>query len=140
MGASTSAGRFVRAITCAIVNVFPEPVTPSRTWSRSCWFTPSTSAAMASGWSPLGSNSETMSKRMPPSDFSGRAGLCGVHGLLSRRFGSPRSSKACSDSIVALALTMGCAFGLTRVGLSSPRRADNAGSMLVRSVGSKPEV
>src|SRR5581483_6767341 len=29
------AGRPVRAMTCAIVKVLPEPVTPSSTWSRS---------------------------------------------------------------------------------------------------------
>ena len=28
----TSVGRFTRAMVCAIVNVLPEPVTPSSTW------------------------------------------------------------------------------------------------------------
>jgi hypothetical protein len=50
------AGRPVRAITLAIVNVFPEPVTPSSVWNASPSFSPSTSAAMAAGWSPAGSN------------------------------------------------------------------------------------
>ena len=31
----TSAGRFTRASTCAIVNVLPDPVTPSRTCALS---------------------------------------------------------------------------------------------------------
>ena len=43
--------------------------------------TPWTSSAMAVGWSPFGSNSETMRKGMPPSDFSGRGGRCGTKGL-----------------------------------------------------------
>ena len=30
------------------------------------------------GWSPLGSNSDLMTRRRPPSDFSGRGGRCGV--------------------------------------------------------------
>ena len=34
---------------------------------------------MAVGWSPAGSKSETILNAMPPSDFSGRAGRCGVH-------------------------------------------------------------
>ena len=33
---------------------------------------------MAVGWSPAGSKSETILIAMPPSDFSGRAGRCGV--------------------------------------------------------------
>jgi len=41
---------------------------------------PSTSSRIASGWSPFGSNSDWMTKRLPPSDFSGRGGRCGSHG------------------------------------------------------------
>ncbi len=40
---------------------------------------PSTSSAMAVGWSPLGSYSDTSLKAMPPSDFSGRGGRCGMN-------------------------------------------------------------
>ena len=69
----------MREITCAAVKVLPEPVTPSSTWSRSCLFTPSTSSAMAVGWSPLGSYSDTSLKATPPSDFSGRGGRCGMN-------------------------------------------------------------
>ena len=36
----TSAGRFTRAMTFAIVNVLPEPVTPSRTWCASAALEP----------------------------------------------------------------------------------------------------
>ena len=67
-------------MTWAIVKVLPEPVTPSSTWSRSCACTPSTSSAMAVGWSPLGSYSDFSLNLMPPSDFSGRAGRCGTQG------------------------------------------------------------
>ena len=66
-------------MTCAMVKVLPEPVTPSRTWSRSFSLMPSTSSLIAVGWSPFGVMSETILKRLPPSDFSGRAGLCGTN-------------------------------------------------------------
>ncbi len=101
----------MRAITCAMVNVLPEPVTPSSTWSRSCWPTPATSSVIAAGWSPLGSNSLTSSKRMPPSDLSGRCGRCGVQASPTRMLGSPASSSACRLWAVALAPLMpkGCA-------------------------------
>ena len=42
-------------MTCAMVKVLPEPVTPSSTWSVSLLAEPSTSSAMAVGWSPAGS-------------------------------------------------------------------------------------
>jgi hypothetical protein len=48
-------------MTLAIVNVFPEPVTPSKTWSRRPSSTPRTNASMARGWSPLGSYSDANS-------------------------------------------------------------------------------
>src|SRR5262244_1910903 len=41
-------------MTCAIVNVLPEPVTPSSTWSRSRRFSPATRSSIACGWSPAG--------------------------------------------------------------------------------------
>ena len=66
-------------MTCAAVKVLPEPVTPSSTWSRSSALMPSTSSAMAVGWSPLGSYSDTSLKATPPSDFSGRGGRCGMN-------------------------------------------------------------
>ena len=41
-------------MTFAIVKVLPEPVTPSSVWkARPSWM-PSTSLAIASGWSPAG--------------------------------------------------------------------------------------
>ena len=46
-----------------MVKVLPEPVTPSSTWSRSAPSTPRTSSAMAVGWSPLGSYSDTTFSR-----------------------------------------------------------------------------
>src|SRR6266699_6124816 len=52
------AGRPVRAMTCAIVKVLPEPVTPSSTWSRSPRSSPSHHSSIACGWSPAGANSE----------------------------------------------------------------------------------
>jgi hypothetical protein len=77
-GASTMAGRCVSWMICAAVKVLPEPVTPSSTWSRSPAPMPATSSAMACGWSPAGWKPETISKRLPPSHFSGRGGLCGT--------------------------------------------------------------
>jgi hypothetical protein len=52
--ASTSVGRLHWAMTFAIVKVLPLPVTPSKVWQRSPRSTPSTSWAMACGWSPVG--------------------------------------------------------------------------------------
>ena len=52
--AITSAGRAACAITCAIVKVLPEPVTPSRVWKSSPRASPADSSAMARGWSPVG--------------------------------------------------------------------------------------
>jgi hypothetical protein len=72
------AGRCVASITLAMVKVLPVPVAPSSTWLRSPSSTPSTSSAMAVGWSPAGVNSVCMTKRRPPSSLarvstSGRA-------------------------------------------------------------------
>ena len=46
-------------MTLAIVNVLPEPVTPSSTWLRSPRLSPSTSSGIARAWSPFSSKSET---------------------------------------------------------------------------------
>src|SRR5471032_2767668 len=48
------AGRPMRAITFAMVNVLPEPVTPSSVWNDRPSSIPSTSVAIAVGWSPAG--------------------------------------------------------------------------------------
>ncbi len=79
MGARTRAGRWVASITLAMVKVLPEPVTPSSTWSRSLALTPATSSAMAAGWSPLGSNSETIVQAPAAFGFLRRGGRCGVN-------------------------------------------------------------
>lgn len=50
----TRAGRSKLAITLAIVNVFPEPVTPMRVWDFLPSFRACVSLSMASGWSPAG--------------------------------------------------------------------------------------
>ena len=46
-------------MTFAMVNVLPEPVTPSSVWYRSPRSRPPTSVSIACGWSPVGSKSET---------------------------------------------------------------------------------
>ena len=43
-----------------MVALLPLPVMPSRVWKRSPRSSPSASAAMAAGWSPEGSKSDTM--------------------------------------------------------------------------------
>src|SRR5215471_16038426 len=48
---------------CAIVNVLPDPVTPSRTCDLSPRFSPSTSSSIARAWSPRSSKSVTRLKR-----------------------------------------------------------------------------
>ena len=52
--ASTRVGRFMRAMTLAMVKVLPEPVTPSSTCSARPSSSPCTSVSMAWGWSPVG--------------------------------------------------------------------------------------
>jgi len=54
-GAITIAGRPVRAMTLAIVNVLPDPVTPKSVWNDRPSASPSMSFSMAAGWSPAGS-------------------------------------------------------------------------------------
>ena len=77
MGARIRAGRWVCSMTLAMVKVLPEPVTPSRTWSRSPVAAVATSSAMAEGWSPAGLYSECSRKGMCLRP-SGRSGRCGV--------------------------------------------------------------
>ncbi len=57
---------------------------------------------MAVGWSPAGSNSDCMTMRMPPSDFSGRAGRCGVQISPFLCSGLPLSISFDSASTVAV--------------------------------------
>src|SRR4051812_38905961 len=49
-------------MTWLIENVFPLPVTPSRTWSLRPFARPSLSDSIALGWSPVGSNGATSLK------------------------------------------------------------------------------
>jgi hypothetical protein len=95
-----SAGRCVRSITCAMVKVLPEPVTPSSTWVRSSSFTPFTSSLIAVGWSPAGSNGDTSLNFLPPSDFAGRSGRCGAQVVLLIS-GRPVSIRAASAFALA---------------------------------------
>ena len=57
-----SVGRFQRAITFAIVNVLPLPVTPCSTRRFAPFARPFAIASIASGWSPVGLKSETSLK------------------------------------------------------------------------------
>jgi hypothetical protein len=63
------AGRWVSSITLAMVKVLPVPVAPRSTWFWSRSLIPCASSAIAVGWSPAGSNSECMTKRLPPSSL-----------------------------------------------------------------------
>ena len=67
-------------MTCAIVKVLPEPVTPRRTWSVSPLLAASTRSAMAVGWSPAGVIVVARRKGMPPSDFVGTRRAVGLPG------------------------------------------------------------
>jgi hypothetical protein len=66
---------------------------------------PSTSSLIAVGWSPFGSYSDLISKRTPPSDFSGRGGRCGVQILTppSSPLNSGRPSRISASSASAVA-------------------------------------
>src|SRR5262245_31945753 len=55
----SSVGLPMSAMTLATVKVLPEPVIPSSVWKRSPRRNPSMSWRIASGWSPVGENSET---------------------------------------------------------------------------------
>ncbi len=119
------AGRWVASITWAMVKVLPDPVTPSSTCVRSLRLTPSTSSAIAWGWSPFGAKSDLMTKRWPPSDFSGRGGRCGTQGW-SRNSGRPsRSSASSAWAVTATAdASPSPGRGMTRGSLSASWRAD----------------
>ena len=60
-----------------MVKVLPEPVTPSRTWSRSPAWAWATSSAMAAGWSPAGVYLVSSRKR-PPFFLPSCEGRCGT--------------------------------------------------------------
>jgi hypothetical protein len=64
-GAITSVGFCTCSMTFAIVKVLPEPVTPSSVWWRRFLRMPSVSSAIAFGWSPAGSNSDTTRNARP---------------------------------------------------------------------------
>ena len=74
---------------------------------RSLRLMPSTSSAIAVGWSPFGSYSDLITKRTPPSDFSGRGGRCGVQTFSwpSSPLNSGRPSRIRFSSASAVALT-----------------------------------
>ena len=62
LGASTSVGRCTCSIVQPMVALLPEPVMPSSVWKRSPRWMLSVSVAMAVGWSPAGSKSDTIVK------------------------------------------------------------------------------
>src|SRR3984957_12926786 len=131
----------------AVVEVLPDPEAPRSPGARSLPSTPFTGPAIACGWSPFGSNSDTTRKARPPSDLSGRGGRGGIHGGRLRMFGSPSSSSALSESADTAApvrprgwlsgaglsnLGWGpspnpCVSGSRRAGLSSSARCSPSG-------------
>lgn len=62
LGAKIRTGRCIFCITCAILNVLPEPVTPNKVWYAKPDCKPLTSALIAVGWSPAGLKFEINSK------------------------------------------------------------------------------
>ena len=64
------AGRWSCSMTCAMVKVLPEPVTPRRVWSVRPFLMPSVRALIAVGWSPAGVNSDSMRKGFELSKLS----------------------------------------------------------------------
>src|SRR5437764_261600 len=92
----TSAGLFTAAMPCAIVNVLPDPVTPSSTCERSPRRSPSTSCAMAVGWSPRSSKSVSRVKRSEVDDIDEqvRSPDATTYGRVpTRQRGLPRSDR-----------------------------------------------
>src|SRR6058998_437646 len=87
---STSVGRPKLATTCAIVIVFPEPVTPRSVWYRSPRARPVMSSRMARGWSPAGANGDTSSK-----------GMRGKLNREGRRFGAGVAARHLGDALHA---------------------------------------
>src|SRR5665647_481881 len=63
-------------IALAIVQVLPEPVTPSRVWWRRPPSRPSTRRSIAAGWSPVGSKSATRRKSGMADDHCSETGPC----------------------------------------------------------------
>src|SRR5205807_191910 len=125
--------------TFAIVNVLPEPVTPSRVWCLAPALSPSVRLAIASGWSPAGSYDETSSNiclrryhgskerttqgRAPHLSCcrGGRAPACpGAHALGGRGAHAPRVSRP-APSPVERAFT-----GLMVLMIGRQRRANRA--------------
>ena len=68
-GASIRAGLFKSSIILAIVKVFPDPVTPSKTWLLSKFFKPFFNWSIAIGWSPAGVKLLVILNFFPPSSF-----------------------------------------------------------------------
>ncbi len=118
-----SAGRWVSSITLAMVKVLPEPVTPSRTWLRSLALAPSTRSAIACGWSPAGVRSVAILIFMPPSDFSGRAGRCGVQSLPFLCSGLPLSMRSDSACTVLVLAVPASDFSASSIDMSRPATA-----------------
>src|SRR3954447_22473436 len=88
---------------------------------------PSTSSAIAVGWSPFGSYSDLISKRTPPSDLSGRGGRCGVQifTLPSSPLNSGRPSRIRPSSASAVACTPSASI-LLRGGRASAARSSSS--------------
>src|SRR5271166_6474366 len=70
-----STGRSHCAMTLAMVNVFPEPVTPIRVWYRLPARIDPTSFSIACGWSPVGWYPELSLNSMANADHIGQAGI-----------------------------------------------------------------
>src|ERR1700685_4754367 len=68
-------GRSQRAMTFAMVNVLPEPVTPRSVWYRFPEERDPTSASIAWGWSPVGLYSEVSLNCMANQDDIGQRGV-----------------------------------------------------------------
>ena len=94
---------------------------------RSLRSMPSTSSLIAVGWSPFGSYSDLITKRTPPSDFSGRGGRCGVQILTwpSSPLNSGRPSRIRFSSASAVALTPSASI-LLRGGRASASSSSSA--------------
>jgi hypothetical protein len=106
-----------------MVKVLPEPVTPSSTWLRSFSLAPATRSAMAVGWSPAGLYSVAMRILTPPSDFSGRAGRCGVQVLPFLNSGLPLSISADSACTVAVLALVAPEASASSIDMSRPATA-----------------
>ena len=96
---------------------------------------------MAVGWSPLGAYSDTILKAMPPSDFSGRGGRCGVNsGRLPETSGCCASIGCCASTCLARSLRS-CGFAssaLRDAVMSSMPRAGGPDARRAGRVGCAP--